>query len=128
MNPHDLDAMDESVPFTKILLDRLLGIESSEADYKHYFLQFCDAQQRREVKTNFDKIKKSMNWANHYQDFLHYELPNSIGIVQSFKANLKNNVIIPNVSYSSPNINLNGNSHINRYNYPRKKSKKCIIL
>jgi len=37
MNPEDLDAMDESVPFTKYALDNLLGSESEEEDYKHYY-------------------------------------------------------------------------------------------
>ena len=32
MNPDDLDAMDESVPFTKSVLDNLLGIVSNDED------------------------------------------------------------------------------------------------
>ena len=44
MNPDDLDAMDESIPFTKATLDNLLGIEHNEASYKHYFDCFIAAQ------------------------------------------------------------------------------------
>merc|ERR1719162_2829033 len=33
MNPDDLDAMDESIPFTKTTLDNLLGIQHNEASY-----------------------------------------------------------------------------------------------
>lgn len=37
MNPHDLDALDENVPFTKFTLDGLLGVSTSYADYDYYF-------------------------------------------------------------------------------------------
>jgi hypothetical protein len=37
LNPTDLDALDESVPFTKKTLDNLLGRELSGEEYGHYF-------------------------------------------------------------------------------------------
>lgn len=37
MNPHDLDALDESVPLTKYTLDELLGRTHSAAEYSYYF-------------------------------------------------------------------------------------------
>jgi len=37
INPHDLDAMDEDIPFTKFTLDGLLGVSTSLADYEYYF-------------------------------------------------------------------------------------------
>ena len=46
-NPDDLDAMDESVPFTKSTLDNLLGVQSDEANFRHYFEHFSKAQKAR---------------------------------------------------------------------------------
>jgi len=42
--PHDLDAMDESVPFTRRTLDDLLGYKSSQEEYLYYFDSFREAQ------------------------------------------------------------------------------------
>ena len=44
MNPDDLDAMDECIPFTKFTLDNLLGYESNADSYRHYFEGFRQAQ------------------------------------------------------------------------------------
>jgi len=76
MNPEDLDAMDESIPFTKFTLDNLLGIVHNEASYKHYFDCFVAAQQKRIVDIDpqtgqanrLDKIRKDVNW--DYNQFL----------------------------------------------------------
>jgi hypothetical protein len=45
-NPHDLDAMDESVPFTKQTLDNLLGYQTSPEEYKYYFDKFVVSQHK----------------------------------------------------------------------------------
>lgn len=45
-NPHDLDAMDESVPFTRQTLNGLLGYLSSEEEYRYYFDSFREAQSK----------------------------------------------------------------------------------
>ncbi|KAL9180319.1 hypothetical protein ACHAXT_008289 [Thalassiosira profunda] len=45
-NPHDLDAMDESIPFTKTTLDNLLGYQSSTEEYRYYFDSFRAAQMK----------------------------------------------------------------------------------
>ena len=76
MNPDDLDAMDECVPFTKFTLDNLLGIVSNEASYKHYFDSFVAAQANRVVEVNYhtgqpsrlDTIRKNTRW--NFSDFL----------------------------------------------------------
>lgn len=92
MNPDDLDAMDESVPFTKTTLDNLLGIENSEANYKHYFDLFVQAQAVRVVENDgygrpkkVDQLKKSFNWQQHYQNFLTAPLAKQIPAVQQFQ-------------------------------------------
>jgi hypothetical protein len=49
-NPHDLDAMDESLPFTKQVLDNLLGYQSSPEEYLYYFDSFVAAQKTLPLK------------------------------------------------------------------------------
>lgn len=87
MNPDDLDALDESVPFTKSTLDNLLGIESNEESYRHYFTKFQEAQRNRQVTGKSDQLKKSVQW--NYQDFLNAPLARQIPQVQQFQQQLK---------------------------------------
>jgi hypothetical protein len=93
MNPDDLDAMDESVPFTKATLDNLLGVQHNEESYRHYFNCFVEAQKKRVVETDSrgrpsqsDQLKKSTNW--NYQDFLVAPVANQIPQVQEIKRKL----------------------------------------
>ena len=95
MNPDDLDAMDESVPFTKATLDNLLGIQSNEQSYKHYFDCFLEAQRKRTIENddygrpkNTDQLKKNQNWQAIYNDFLRAPVAKQIPAVQQFKAQL----------------------------------------
>merc|ERR1712224_676511 len=74
MNPDDLDALDESIPFTKFTLDNLLGIVSNEESYQHYFNKYTEAQSKREVMIDertgrpkeIDLLRKNTQW--NYQD------------------------------------------------------------
>lgn len=76
MNPDDLDAMDESIPFTKFTLDNLLGVQNNEESYRHYFDCYVQAQQKRVVEMDprtgqpkqSDLLKKNTQW--NYNDFL----------------------------------------------------------
>jgi len=86
MNPDDLDAMDESVPFTKSVLDNLLGIEHNEETYRHYFNCFLEAQNRRRVEGPSDQLKKGVRW--NYNDFLQAPVARNIPQVQDFKTQL----------------------------------------
>jgi hypothetical protein len=95
MNPDDLDAMDESVPFTKTTLDNLLGIQHEEASYRHYFECFLQAQRNRTIENDdygrpkkTDQLKKNQNWQASYQDFLRAPLAKQIPAVQAFKNQL----------------------------------------
>ena len=83
MNPEDLDAMDESVPFTKTTLDNLLGIQTNEESYRQYFNEFAKAQQIRTIEGPSDQLKKSMQW--NYNDFLRAPIASHIPAVQQFK-------------------------------------------
>jgi len=87
MNPDDLDAMDESVPFTKKTLDNLLGIQQDEQSYRHYFNCFQAAQNHRTVEGPIDDMKKNTRW--NYEDFLFAPVANQIAAVQTFKDQLK---------------------------------------
>jgi hypothetical protein len=87
MNPDDLDAMDESVPFTKATLDNLLGVQHNDATYKYYFDQFCVAQARRPIEGPADHIRKNVKW--NYHDFLTAPVANRIPQVQQFKRSLQ---------------------------------------
>jgi len=86
MNPDDLDAMDESIPFTKMTLDNLLGIQHNEETYRHYFDNFMEAQNTRRVMGPSDQLKKNTRWS--YQDFLHAPMARNIPAVQEYKVKL----------------------------------------
>lgn len=45
INPDDLDAMDESKPFTKYTLDSLMGRTTTDAEYKYYWDNHPTARQ-----------------------------------------------------------------------------------
>ena len=89
MNPDDLDAMDESIPFTKSTLDNLLGHVSSQESYRYYWDHFTKAQATRQVAridgrpSPTDQLKKRQRW--NYQEFLMAPLARDIPQVQQFK-------------------------------------------
>jgi hypothetical protein len=94
MNPDDLDAMDESVPFTKTTLDNLLGVQHNEQSYRHYFTCFTQAQKMRVVEIGAngrpkqsDQLKKSTVW--NYEDFMAAPVASQIPQVQALKEQLK---------------------------------------
>jgi hypothetical protein len=87
MNPDDLDAMDESVPFTKATLDNLLGIEHNEESYRHYFNCFAEAQRKRTIESRSDNVKKNTRW--DYNEFLRAPVAKQIPQVQQFIMQLK---------------------------------------
>lgn len=86
MNPDDLDAMDESVPFTKGTLDNLLGVQSNEESYRYYFEHFVKAQKSRTIEGPTDRFKKNFQW--NYADFLRAPVSSQIPQVQQFKQKL----------------------------------------
>jgi hypothetical protein len=86
MNPDDLDAMDESVPFTKATLDNLLGIEHNEESFRHYFNCFQEAQRKRSIEGKSDQFKKNFKW--NYNEFLTAPVAREILQVREFKAQI----------------------------------------
>jgi hypothetical protein len=90
MNPFDLDAMDESVPFTKYSIDSLLGIQYSTQEYFQYFDTFVQTQSRKPVHSPLDQIKKGIDWRPYYNDFLTIQgTNNDIPAVVEFKKRVK---------------------------------------
>lgn len=83
MNPDDLDAMDESVPLTKMTLDNLLGIQHNDETYKYYFDAFVRNQQKRSTHNELDRLKKDTRW--NYHTFLNTPVAKQIPEVQQFK-------------------------------------------
>lgn len=88
MNPDDLDAMDESVPFTKNMLDNLLGIQHEEASYRYYFDEFVKAQLARKAIGAADQLMKNVQW--NYNEFLSTPMAKNIPQVQQVKQQLMN--------------------------------------
>lgn len=86
MNPEDLDAMDESVPFTKAMLDNLLGVRHNSESYHHYFDNFVKAQQKRKIESPADVLKKNTRWK--IEDFLETRMSHQIPQVQEYKREL----------------------------------------
>ncbi|MBC7500688.1 MAG: hypothetical protein H7315_09330 [Herminiimonas sp.] len=68
--PHDLDAMDESVPFTKQTLQNMLGTELTPESYAHYF-------QHHKAR-----------WGASYREFCTAPLAIDIAAVRSHKESL----------------------------------------
>lgn len=88
MNPEDLDSMDESVPFTKWTLDSMLGYQSSEQEYRHYFEGFKEAQRKRKIESTIDTIKANFNWDSHFSEFLVQRSARGLAAVQQFNQKL----------------------------------------
>ena len=88
MNPDDLDAMDDSVPFTKNTFDNLLGIQHPEESYRYYFDCFVEAQRARKVEGRSDQLKENVQW--NYFEFLHAPVAKYIPQVQQVKQQLRN--------------------------------------
>ena len=82
-NPHDLDAMDESVPFSRQTLDNLLGYQSSPQEYKYYYDSFIAAQHKlplnayqrdfvRKLPSLYEPFQSSVE-ANDIPDVVQYK-------------------------------------------------------
>jgi len=100
MNPDDLDAMDESVPFTKTTLDNLLGIQHNEESYKHYFDSFVKNQKKAHrgfSKSN--RLKRNTKW--NYYEFLNAPVAKEIPQVQQFTRQMAQMHTLPEASTAS---------------------------
>jgi hypothetical protein len=88
INPDDLDAMDESVPFTKWTLDNFLGVESSSSEFRRYFDGFKTAQAARRAHSALDRLKKEFSWEPIYEELLVQRTAAAIPRVVEFKRQL----------------------------------------
>lgn len=84
MNPRDLDALDESTPIRRSVLNEIYGIQYSEPQYRQYFDEFMRAQANSEIRLIKDEL-----WERSYHEFLHNPPEKVIEQEESFKARLK---------------------------------------
>lgn len=112
-NPHDLDAMDESVPFTKAVLDSLLGYQSSQEEYRYYFEQFIAAQKKLPLKAFQHSFVRQL--PSLYNEFLSAATSSDIPAAARYKQQVKQ-------ASSRP-----GGIEGNRGNAPQQDDC-CIIL
>jgi len=91
-NPHDLDAMDESVPFTQQVFENLLGYQVSPEEYRYYFNSFLEAQKKTPgTKPWFQKrFQKSLASEEMFKQFQSLAVATDIGEVVEYKQNLRN--------------------------------------
>jgi hypothetical protein len=88
-NPHDLDAMDESVPFTQATLADLLGYELSLAEYKYYFDNFLEAQRKRLPTLEHYQKEFLAMLPKLYPEFRKVALASDIVEVRNYRRRLK---------------------------------------
>ncbi len=89
MNPDDLDAMDESIPLTKWTLDNIMGVQTTDQEYRRYYEGFQKAQRNRKIESPMDKIKANFNWEAAFSDFVRKKSSDSINLAQDFKRQLE---------------------------------------
>lgn len=87
-NPDDLDAMDESVPFTKQTLQDLMGYQVSPEEYKYYFDSFVEAQRRlpRQTHAQSSFVAKLPTL---YHEFANASLARQIPAVAEYRTQMK---------------------------------------
>ena len=86
-SPDDLDAMDESVPFTRHTLEGLLGYASSPEEYRYYFDHFLQAQ--RKLRLNAHQRTFVNQLPANYELFESTKLAKEIPAVASYRARQK---------------------------------------
>ena len=86
-NPHDLDAMDESLPFTKKVLDNLLGYQSSPEEYRYYFDCFIEAQKKLPLKRFQHDFVRQL--PSLYSQFLTVSVATDIPAAARYKQQVK---------------------------------------
>ena len=82
-NPHDLDAMDESIPFTRQTLDNLLGYQSSPEEYRYYFDSFLTAQ--RKLSLTFAQREFIAKLPSLYEQFESANIASDIPAAADYK-------------------------------------------
>ena len=86
-NPHDLDAMDESLPFTKQVLDNLLGYQSSPEEYRYYFDCFIEAQKKLPLERFQHDFVKQL--PTLYSQFMELSVATDIPAAARYKQQVK---------------------------------------
>jgi len=90
--PSDLDAMDESVPFTKATLEDLMGYQVSEEEYKYYFDSFVTAQRSHKASEYYQRDFAQRTLPSLYPQFVTSRVAADIREVKHYKNRLKRSV------------------------------------
>lgn len=96
INPHDLDAMDETIPFLKRTFEDITGMQLYAQDYQNYFERFQQAQKDAKNKALYEngyldreeRIKYNFNWSPHYRLFLTSSNRERIPAVKKYRREL----------------------------------------
>ena len=108
MNPEDLDAIDESVPFTKAMLDNIMGVQTSMEDFMYYFNGFQSAQRARVPASAADRVKIKTQW--RAEDFMTFPQRSAIPAVQEYHQRLHHAVHGMTRHYAGPSVQSYGYS------------------
>ena len=90
-NPDDLDALDESVPFSKMTMDNILGYHSSPEEYKYYFDSFLQAQRKSQHGHTPYQRRFVQQLPSLYEQFATVETAKDIAAVAQYKSDLRAN-------------------------------------
>jgi len=101
-NPNDLDAMDESVPFTRQTLSNIMGYQSTPQEYRYYFDSFLEAQRRLPNMKWFQR-NFVQNLPSLYDQFESASSATTIPAVMEYKRQMKHYAVgNPHLVRSAP--------------------------
>lgn len=94
INPDDLDALDESVPFTKCTMETLMGRALSQQEYDAYFGQHPAIDMEVQLDPNSLLAKYRAQFAQHYQQFCRTDIVSGqIPCVQAYREEMSRQTI-----------------------------------
>ena len=90
INPDDLDALDESAPFTKGTMENLMGRALSQQEYNTYFSQHPAIDARVHATPNSLLAKYRTHFAQNYQQFCRMDIVSGqIPCVQAYREEMR---------------------------------------
>ena len=116
MNPDDLDAMDESIPFTHTTINNILGLQYSDLEYDKYFQGFLVAQNAKVARGEATQV---FNWSPYFDDFNRAPLASMIPAVQEYKRKLEAGSGASQPSYSGYQ-GVGGSNQYGGYSQPQQ--------
>lgn len=128
--PHDLDAMDESVPFTKQTLDSLMGYQSSPQDYRYYYDCFLEAQRQLYRYAGYQQAMEKKFALNQlptlYDKFVTTSVANDIPEVRDYKQALKDRK--NRLAYGQGSSPYSAGANTRAGYQPAQRAECCVLL